>query len=128
MRSILPIIGLLLLASISGCGNSVDTEPAEKVAQTFMLHLRDGQFIEAFNLCSTDYQRDLGNPHKMGNDLKTAGMIPAKWSIKEREGVEDGIELRGDLTFSNNKQGSLKIKVKKKGVEWKVTGLKMSPR
>lgn len=120
---VLLCIGLIVLAVAGGViGGLALTQPAASTGDTFMTALKDGNYDQAYMLCSEGLQQEVGSVQRLEQLIKGGNVQPTKWSFTSRNTSGDQAELTGSVTFTGERSGTVQLVLEKVGSEWKVSG------
>ncbi|MBM3129545.1 MAG: hypothetical protein FJ009_13080 [Chloroflexi bacterium] len=101
------------------------TQPAATAGENFMTALKNGDYNQAYGLCSPALQRELGNAGGLGTRIRNGKVEPTAWSFSSRNISNDTGELTGTVTFTGNREGTVRLVLAQVGGEWKISGFNL---
>jgi hypothetical protein len=120
-------IGLIAVAGGAIAGIGLTQAPADQ-GEKFMTLLKQGDYDGAYDLCTPDLQKKLSNGAGLGKLITGGNSQPASWRINSRNVSGNRADLKGDVTFTNKRDGTLELVLFKLGNTWKVDAFQMKPK
>ncbi len=112
---------VLVIAVAIGLGFGL-TEPAATAGESFMTALKNGDYAQAYALCSPSLQKEVGNARGLETAITSAQAVPSKWTFTSRNVSGDEGQIDGTATFANGREGTVRLVLVKAGNDWKVSG------
>lgn len=130
------ILGLCLVcvclfaaAFALGLGGALGlTQPAATAGENFMTALKNGDAAGAYNLCTPALQRELGSAQGLDTRIKNGRVQPTTWSFSSRNIQNDTGQLDGTVTFTGNREGTVRLVLAQVGGEWKISGFNLKEK
>jgi hypothetical protein len=126
------VVGVCVICGAIGVFAAAVAVPAIALTQApadqgekFMTLLKQGDYDGAYDLCTPALQKKLGNGNGLGKLITGGNSQPAKWGINNRNLSGDRADLKGDVTFTNSRAGTLDLGLLKVGSAWKVDSFEM---
>jgi hypothetical protein len=104
------------------------TQPAASAGEAFMTALKNGDHAGAYNLCSPALQRELGNAGSLGTRIKNGKVEPTAWTFSSRDINNDTGQLDGTVTFTGNREGTVRLVLTQVGGEWKISAFSLKEK
>jgi hypothetical protein len=101
------------------------TQPVADASEKFMVALRDGNYQQAYDMCTPTLQSELSDASGLENMITSANRKPATWSFTSRNINNDRGEVGGTATFADNTAGTVSIVLMKSGNDWKIEGFNL---
>lgn len=117
-------IGIIAVAAIGGLGM---TQPAADTAEAFMNALQQGNYAAAYALCAPALQQELGSADGLRAMIEKGQVKPTKWNFNSREVANNQGEVKGNVTFDDNRAGVVSIVLLNSGGAWQVVGFNLAP-
>lgn len=134
-RNLFLILGGVLLLLVLGCvaffgiifvGIMGATQPMTNAGEAFMAALRDGNYSQAYNMCSPSLQSEVVDAS--GLEAALATTRPSKWSFSSSKVQSNTGQLDGSATLADGRQADLRLVLDKLGNDWKVSGARITPK
>lgn len=126
--AVLCCIGIIIAAAVGGLAAFGITQQPASVGDSFMGALKDGDYNKAYGLCTEDLQGELGGAQDLRALIEDADVRPTKWSFTSRNVSGDEAELTGDVTFTNNREGTVELVLFKIDGNWRVAGFNLTEK
>jgi zinc ribbon protein len=133
-RWLFPVIGCLGLL-IVGCmaffgftffvANNL-TQPMSTAGESFMTAVRDGNYPQAYALCTPALQQELGDISEFESTMQDNR--PKTWSFTSRKVENDTGQLDGTATLDDGSTADVRLVLDQVGGAWKVSGINIQPR
>ena len=104
------------------------TQPTASAGEAFMSALKNGDYNQAYNLCTPALQRELGNARNLETRIKNGKAEPTAWSFTSRNVTNDTGQLEGSVTFTGNREGNVRLVLAQLGGEWKISGFDLKEK
>jgi hypothetical protein len=101
------------------------TQPVADASERFMVALRDGNYQQAYDMCTPTLQAELNDASGLEEMLTTSNRKPSTWSFASRNINNDRGEVTGTATFADNTAGTVSIVLLKSGDDWKIDGFNL---
>lgn len=95
------------------------TQPAVDAGNAFMQALKDENYEQAFDLCASNIQEELGSAEGLQEFIEIADRQPEEWKFTSRNVENDVADLSGPATFRFGK-ATLTLQLTKIDDAWKV--------
>lgn len=116
------IIVIALVGGLLGFGL---TQPAATTGEAFMTALKDGNYSKAYDLCTPDLQQELGGVQGLQAIIVDNNVQPTGWTFSSRETSGSMAELKGSVTFTGGRAGSVRVTLSQVGNNWLVAGFNL---
>ena len=115
----LVIIGCALLGGGIIAGVMGLTQPVVDAGDNFMTALRDGNYQQAYDLCTPTVQQELGSPEALGELI--GENRPTEWNFTSRNISNDLGTLTGTATFQGLGQRPIEMEFRQVDGAWRVS-------
>ncbi len=127
------VVGVIALACVALGGTAILaglglTQPAATAGDAFMTALRDGDYDQAYSLCSPGLQKELGSAQDLQELIENGDAQPSQWSFTSRNISGDTGQLDGNVTLTGDRPGTVIIKLVKVGDAWKINGFNLKEK
>jgi hypothetical protein len=103
------------------------TQPAADAGESFMTALKNGNYADAYALCSPALQRSLVNTQGLQRMVQSGKAQPTQWSFNSRKIDSDVATLTGDATLTSG-AGTVRLTLVKVGDAWKIDAFSLNPK
>jgi hypothetical protein len=101
------------------------TQPVVDAGDNFMTALKTGNYSQAYDLCTSDLQQQLGGV--AGLTTLAQNYRPGQWNWTSRS-IRNGVgQLDGSLTYASGKSGTVHLHLTQVGNDWKIVGFQLNP-
>ena len=123
------VLVLIVLCVVVLCGGIAAifqaTQPVVDASERFMVALRDGNYQQAYDMCTPTLQTELSDAAGLEEMITASNRKPSTWSFTSRNINNDRGEVSGTATFADNTAGTVSIVLTKSGNDWKIEGFNL---
>lgn len=87
-----------------------------------MAGLRDGKYAAAYDLCTPALQQQVKSAQGLADMVENGKVKPVKWTFDNQSVTNDTAQLQGTVSYTDNRQATVRLELQKPGSDWKVTG------
>jgi hypothetical protein len=129
--AVLGCLGLLIIGCIAVFGvtffaaNNL-TQPMSTAGESFMTAVRDGNYPQAYALCTPALQQELGDIEEFTSTMQDNR--PTKWNFTSRQVNNNTGQLDGTATLQDGSAADVRLVLDQVGGAWKVSGINIQPK
>ena len=121
--AVLCCIAVIVILLVTGGGAFAlfnTLKPVSDAGDSFMGALRDSNYKAAYEICSPALQKELGTSENLRKMIEENNVKPVKWNFNSTDMKNENGELKGTVTLTENRAGSVHIYLVKTPNGWKI--------
>ncbi|MCS6802535.1 MAG: hypothetical protein RMM58_06510 [Chloroflexota bacterium] len=120
--------GIAVTGGLAAFGIGAAFGPVETAANNFMSGLRDGNWQQAYSQMDPALQREVGNVSQFQQLITRGQAVPESWNWTRRDINNDIADWSGSAQFKTGRSGTVELRLRRSGDDWKVISFDLQPR
>ncbi|MBI2953742.1 MAG: hypothetical protein HYY30_05470 [Chloroflexi bacterium] len=119
---VLSLVGLMALVGVGSLlsGNASKEKSYIDIADTFMGHLKVGDYTSAFATFTPELQRQIPSAQALQASIEGSRAQPVDWSLTLRRMSSNSAEFGGNVIFADRRDGRVELVLEKVENDWKI--------
>jgi hypothetical protein len=110
-----------------GLGLETLFETPSNTRDSFVSHLKSGNFDQAYQLLSSDAQNQIPDAETLQRFVKESNWQPTKWKWTSEEVDEAHAHYIGEATYTDKRVGLIELWLDKIEQRWKISAMNFQP-